>query len=436
MLTGKSSLETAVAALRHGAFDYLTKPCKLVELRSAAQPRGRKARADEQVPGASSSGWNGSKARADLIGAVAAMEQVRTLIAKVAPTELHRADPRRNRHRQGAGRPGRARSEPAGRDAVRGDQLRGLARKPDRKRAVRPSQGSVHRGRRASRRACSRWPTAARCSWTRSASCPRRCRPSCCGSWKAARSAAWARTNRSPVDVRVVCATHRHLEEMVERRRVPRRPDVPHQHVRDPPAAAARADRRHPAAGPAPARRGSAAARGRDDELFTPEALAALCEHTLAGQRPRAGQRDRARHDPLRRRADRGSSTCRAVRRAPRGAAPASTLKAVPGGPQTLREIEMQVIYQTLERLRRQQAEGGRRAGHQPEDALQQAQPVERLTRAVGLTSGPFSGDSFDFSAISRKIERARRVLQLRRNCRPRVSTFAPTLPFVKTDGR
>src|SRR5512140_1296494 len=32
VLTGKSSLETAVAALRHGSFDYLTKPCKLVDL--------------------------------------------------------------------------------------------------------------------------------------------------------------------------------------------------------------------------------------------------------------------------------------------------------------------------------------------------------------------------------------------------------------------
>ena len=32
ILTGKSSLETAVAALRHGAFDYLTKPCKLADL--------------------------------------------------------------------------------------------------------------------------------------------------------------------------------------------------------------------------------------------------------------------------------------------------------------------------------------------------------------------------------------------------------------------
>ena len=34
VLTGKSSLDTAVAALRQGAFDYLTKPCKLVELES------------------------------------------------------------------------------------------------------------------------------------------------------------------------------------------------------------------------------------------------------------------------------------------------------------------------------------------------------------------------------------------------------------------
>ena len=51
VLTGKSSLETAIAALRHGAFDYLTKPCKLVGTAGPAQARGRKARADQQIPG-------------------------------------------------------------------------------------------------------------------------------------------------------------------------------------------------------------------------------------------------------------------------------------------------------------------------------------------------------------------------------------------------
>ena len=34
VLTGKGSIETAVSALRHGSFDYLQKPCKLVELQS------------------------------------------------------------------------------------------------------------------------------------------------------------------------------------------------------------------------------------------------------------------------------------------------------------------------------------------------------------------------------------------------------------------
>src|SRR4051812_8664141 len=34
VLTGKSSFETAIQALRYGAVDYLTKPCKLVDLKA------------------------------------------------------------------------------------------------------------------------------------------------------------------------------------------------------------------------------------------------------------------------------------------------------------------------------------------------------------------------------------------------------------------
>ena len=37
VLTGKGSTDTAIAALRQGAFDYLLKPCKLVELQSLLQ---------------------------------------------------------------------------------------------------------------------------------------------------------------------------------------------------------------------------------------------------------------------------------------------------------------------------------------------------------------------------------------------------------------
>lgn len=85
VLTGKSSLETAIGALRQGAFDYLTKPCKLVELEALLARVADKReltnkyralkRQVEQLEG-------GSK----LIGESPAMVQARTLISKVAPT--------------------------------------------------------------------------------------------------------------------------------------------------------------------------------------------------------------------------------------------------------------------------------------------------------------------------------------------------------------
>jgi two-component system NtrC family response regulator len=85
VLTGKSSLETAIAALRHGAFDYLTKPCKLVEIEALLRRVQEKRRLTQQ--------YRALKRRLErfegtprLIGSSAGMERVRTLIAKVAPT--------------------------------------------------------------------------------------------------------------------------------------------------------------------------------------------------------------------------------------------------------------------------------------------------------------------------------------------------------------
>ncbi len=85
VLTGKSSLESAIAALRYGAFDYLTKPCKLVELESLLRRVADKRELTnkyralkhqlEKVQGSSK-----------LVGKSAAMDKVRELIAKVAPT--------------------------------------------------------------------------------------------------------------------------------------------------------------------------------------------------------------------------------------------------------------------------------------------------------------------------------------------------------------
>jgi DNA-binding NtrC family response regulator len=85
VLTGKGTMQTAIEALRHGTFDYLTKPCKLADLEAllvrVAEKREwtRKCRALAQR-------LRRLEGSADLIGESDGMERVRTLIAKVAPT--------------------------------------------------------------------------------------------------------------------------------------------------------------------------------------------------------------------------------------------------------------------------------------------------------------------------------------------------------------
>jgi two-component system NtrC family response regulator len=84
-MTGKSSLETAVAALRYGAFDYLTKPYKLADverlLYRVAERREliNKYRALKRYV-------ERLEGKSQLVGFTAGMERVRKLIAKVAPT--------------------------------------------------------------------------------------------------------------------------------------------------------------------------------------------------------------------------------------------------------------------------------------------------------------------------------------------------------------
>lgn len=85
VLTGKSSLDTAIAALRQGAFDYLTKPCKLVELESLLL---RIAQKRELVNHYRALKQRLTRIEGDmnLVGSNEAMQHVRQLIAKVAPT--------------------------------------------------------------------------------------------------------------------------------------------------------------------------------------------------------------------------------------------------------------------------------------------------------------------------------------------------------------
>lgn len=86
VLTGKSSTDTAIAALRHGAFDYLTKPCRLVEIEALLRRVQEKreltnkyyalCRRLERIEGSP-----------QLVGESPSMQRVQTMISKVAPTD-------------------------------------------------------------------------------------------------------------------------------------------------------------------------------------------------------------------------------------------------------------------------------------------------------------------------------------------------------------
>jgi len=85
VLTGKGSMDTAVAALRHGAFDYLTKPCKLIDLESLLRRVAAKLELTNKYR-ALQQRLKRIEGSSELIGDSDVIEQVRRLITKVAPT--------------------------------------------------------------------------------------------------------------------------------------------------------------------------------------------------------------------------------------------------------------------------------------------------------------------------------------------------------------
>ncbi len=86
ILTGQASVDTAVQALRLGAFDYLTKPCKWAELEvllnRVAERRDLSNRA-----AALESRLKAAEGTTKLVGDSAPMRDVRRLIQTVAPTD-------------------------------------------------------------------------------------------------------------------------------------------------------------------------------------------------------------------------------------------------------------------------------------------------------------------------------------------------------------
>ena len=184
------------------------------------------------------------------------------------------------------------------------------------------------------------------------------------------------------VDVRVLCATNRDLREMIETDHLPRRPLLPDQHVRD------HSYRRSATASPTSPRSPgtcssvtTSARRARADPH--PRGDRGPDRARLAGQHPRAGQRHRARLDPLRRRRDPPRAPADPELLAPVDECPAASalrrrrpaLHHPRGQPYPPRRRD-EVHPGCPRKVQRQQAGRRQGTGDRPEDPVQQDQPV------------------------------------------------------------
>ncbi len=379
VLTGKSSLETAVAALRHGAFDYLTKPCKLVEVQALLNRVAEKRELTNKYL-AIKRQLERLEGNSQLIGLSPSMERVRTLIARVAPT---------NSTALILGETGTGKELVA--RALHDQSLRAempfvainCGALPE---SLIESELFGHRrgsftGADEHRVGLFEVANGGTLFLDEIGELPKSMQAKLLRFLESGEIRRVGENEAFRVDVRVVCATHRHVEQMVAegdfREDLMFRINTFEIHL--PPLRERAEDiqelarhlivRFRPGARP-------------DDELFSPEAIRMLSEHCWPGNvRELANVIEHAtilcdsgpicvEHLPAKFESRRLRTT----------AAPgAQGFKSAASSPQTLREIEMQVIYQTLERL----------GGNKPKAAEELGISLKTLYNKLNQSQGP-----------------------------------------------
>jgi two-component system NtrC family response regulator len=87
ILTGNADLNSAIQALRHGAYDYLQKPCRIVELEQQLERIGHQLKLRDENVALRQQIASTQRTAVELIGESPALVQVRKLISRVAPTQ-------------------------------------------------------------------------------------------------------------------------------------------------------------------------------------------------------------------------------------------------------------------------------------------------------------------------------------------------------------
>ena len=86
VLTGKRSLETAIAALRFGVIDYLSKPCRFAELNQLLASVAQRRKLKQRTAELERSERRESNRATQIIGESKGMQTISKLVARVAPT--------------------------------------------------------------------------------------------------------------------------------------------------------------------------------------------------------------------------------------------------------------------------------------------------------------------------------------------------------------
>lgn len=85
VLTGKGSTDSAIAALKLGAFDYLVKPCRLIELKTLLQKVGARLELTNRIHSLQRQ-LQSAQGTPEMVGNDRSMQRVKALLEKVAPT--------------------------------------------------------------------------------------------------------------------------------------------------------------------------------------------------------------------------------------------------------------------------------------------------------------------------------------------------------------
>ena len=144
VMTAFGSMETAVAAIRAGAYDFVTKPVELDMLALTLERAVRHHQLQEKVKLLSEEVKH-LKRFDEMLGTSPPMQELFDQLSRIADTRSLGPGHRGKRYRQGTGGPSDSQQEPTREPAVRARQLCRPARQPAGKRTVWPRQGRLHR---------------------------------------------------------------------------------------------------------------------------------------------------------------------------------------------------------------------------------------------------------------------------------------------------